>query len=1190
MKLKIYLFILNFLILCLDLQGQCCVRYNEIDTTVTLINTYYPVKSNIRKSPGDTIIQLLAVPPVDPFGQGYGTIPITAGDLILVVQMQGADIDYSNSSLYGSNNSISGPDNLGGTGYVDLKLVGNYEFVIAKNDVPLTGGDLHICGLTKYYDNVPSSNSSGQSVFQVIRVPRYRDVKLYSNLITAAWNGSAGGVFAMKVDSTIDFNNKRVIASGKGFRGGYQPVRASGTPGVVDHVSNNYLKGSVKGEGIAGTPRFVFDGFNEVDYGSSWKGYPGGDFSRGAPGNAGGGGNIHNAGGGGGGNAGFGGVGGNSVYSNYIAGGRPGSKVALSSDKVFMGGGGGGGDANNALSGVKGGTGGGIILIYAAKTVGIATLESNGTGGQPGNLGGAPDGSGGGGAGGTIVLFCADSTRSLITVSAKGGAGGNSLDGGNIPHGPGGGGGGGYILHNLKISDTLFIADVSKGNNGISPKASSNCKCVSGYGATSGTDGIVKKVDSTFLPKGFFSRPSFRPIAKFTTRNKCLNDSIFFSNKTVVPNSDSTMIDFVSWNFGDSSVNNNSKNPVHKYRKAGSYKVVLIVHAKNGCWDTSTQQLIIYPIPIFAVHVDDSIKCGINKFEFTLDTLYFGVAKLHYWDFGDGSLDSGLKTSHTYLQPDQYIVKILVISQNGCKDSASLNVSYFDRPNSKFSSDKNTSCLNGNLFTFNNESNIKNGSFKSYWTINNNVDSTKNLNYRFKDSGTFKITLFVESNNYCKDTSFKLIRINRNPKSSMDLLLLDSCLRSHELSVMSTVISYNGKYSSYFRLSDSSNYSNVSKMVHRFKKAGTYGISLFVSDDSGCVDSIEKAVRIYDNPTAKIEIDRQSQCLKNNKFEFRSKSVFTQKPKQNYWQVSKTGNLDSGSNFIFVAKDTGKWDVCLICVDEFSCKDTIENFAMVYPQSKVDFVNDSVCYGKDMEFISNSSINSGYITNYSWNFGDGAFGQGKTTFHRYKKPGNYVVYLVTTSNQGCIDTLRKENVACVYPLPTANFEIKKLLDSLNYSYYKLINLTKHNRDLKFQWQFNQTGISDLTNPIIVITDTGIFNVKLSIEDRFGCSDEIVKSFKNYPSNRYFLPSAFTPGGDGKNDVYKIEGLVYVKEFEMQIFSRWGELLFQSNDFKKGWDGYYNNVIVPDGVYIVLVNYLGLDGKWNYLKQTITLLR
>ena len=87
----------------------------------------------------------MAVPPVDPFGQGYGTIPITAGDLILVVQMQGAEIDYSNSSLYGSNNSISGPDNLGGTGYVDLKLVGNYEFVIAKNDVPLTGGDLHIC-------------------------------------------------------------------------------------------------------------------------------------------------------------------------------------------------------------------------------------------------------------------------------------------------------------------------------------------------------------------------------------------------------------------------------------------------------------------------------------------------------------------------------------------------------------------------------------------------------------------------------------------------------------------------------------------------------------------------------------------------------------------------------------------------------------------------------------------------------------------------------------------------------------------------------------------------------------------------------------------------------------------------------------------------------------------------------------
>ena len=89
-------------------------------------------------------------------------------------------------------------------------------------------------------------------------------------------------------------------------------MRPSGAS-VSDYSTTNNNLSSGKGEGICGTPRFLWNGANQVDYGVNWVGYPGGNYGRGAPGNAGGGGNVHNAGGGGGAGYGSGGVGGNSA-------------------------------------------------------------------------------------------------------------------------------------------------------------------------------------------------------------------------------------------------------------------------------------------------------------------------------------------------------------------------------------------------------------------------------------------------------------------------------------------------------------------------------------------------------------------------------------------------------------------------------------------------------------------------------------------------------------------------------------------------------------------------------------------------------------------------------------------------------------------------------------------------------------
>lgn len=90
-------------------------------------------------------------------------------------------------------------------------------------------------------------------------------------------------------------------------------------------------------------------------------------------------------------------------------------------------------------------------------------------------------------------------------------------------------------------------------------------------------------------------------------------------------------------------------------------------------------------------------------------------------------------------------------------------------------------------------------------------------------------------------------------------------------------------------------------------------------------------------------------------------------------------------------------------------------------------------------------------------------------------------------------------------------------------------------------------------------------------------------------SRIFVPNAFTPNGDQLNDSFHLKGM-YIFEYEIQIFSRWGELLFESDNFRNSWDGTYKGEAAQQDVYIYIVNAIGTDRKRYHLKGNITLLR
>lgn len=497
--------------------GARTVSVDHIQITVdytppsaTVINTYYPGTANVAVSA--TSITL---------GAAIGAAtPIAAGDLLLIMQMQDATVNANNNDGYGDGTT----GDLVGSGATSIGKSGSFEYAVAANAVPIGGGTLNLtCGTANAYTNAAYvAGTSGQKKFQVIRVPVYANYTL--GAITAqAWNGSAGGVLAFDVTGTLTLNSATVGVDGLGFRGGATATLTGGAGTYTDYrtLATNNANGS-KGEGIAGTPRYVFTAPGTLTD-TGVEGYPNGSRARGAPANAGGGAtdrnpaaNDQNPGGGGGGNAGTGGIGGiawcptppfttTAPYygCGYAAlavaginpggstGGFGGAAVAgLGATRLTLGGGGGGGTANNvtgsgacaAVNGLcsSGAAGGGIVMIRAGAMTGSATFNARGNNGDStvGN-----DGSGGGGAGGA-VLISSPSGMGGVTINVSGGTGGSNLIPplSSGPHGPGGGGGGGYAI----TSAATAGCNATGGVNGVTYNTGT---AFGAYGAMPGSAG-----------------------------------------------------------------------------------------------------------------------------------------------------------------------------------------------------------------------------------------------------------------------------------------------------------------------------------------------------------------------------------------------------------------------------------------------------------------------------------------------------------------------------------------------------------------------------------------------------------------------------------------------------------------------------------------------------------------------------
>ena len=225
-------------------------------------------------------------------------------------------------------------------------------------------------------------------------------------------------------------------------------------------------------------------------------------------------------------------------------------------------------------------------------------------------------------------------------------------------------------------------------------------------------------------------------------------------------------------------------------------------------------------------------------------------------------------------------------------------------------------------------------------------------------------------------------------------------------------------------------------------------------------------------------------------------------------------------------------------------------------------IDTSGCVPVTINFTDLSTVNFGMILQWGWKFGDGSFSTIQNPVKTYAIPGSYSVELEVTSSLGCKDDTVIIGFIDVYPFAIADFDFtpaftntRELVIFSNFS----INTSS------FKWYFGDEDSSVLASPTHEYLEEGLYEITLIAMNPFGCNDTIIKTIE-IKDELYFVANSFTPYPEGKNPEWGFVGLKQLDEFELQVFDRWGEVVFETTDPSNTWDGKYENELCPQGVY------------------------
>ena len=670
-----------------------------------------------------------------------------------------------------------------------------------------------------------------------------------------------------------------------------------------------------------------------------------------------------------------------------------------------------------------------------------------------------------------------------------------------------------------------------------------------------------------------------KPIAAFAT-----NALIYCLGDTVRVNNTSLNASNYQWFWGDGQAGT-GLNPTHVYTVGGVYTIRLRADKTNSsglvCFDTVIRNITVLVRP------NASIQSNINTVNcapFTFIASAPGITNEQVqWIVTDTTVNpsviifNGIAAQYTFNQPGTFTVKMIAENILGCKDSSFQTFNVRGTPTAGFTPLNLTICKTDTTILHINTSTANdNGPVTYRWLVDGSqVSVNGNFTYRYFVSNanslprTFNTSLIVTNTVGCSDTAHGNLQMSPTAKANFSMANPGDCIP-----FIATLIDNSTNASNYRWYLNDVLVSNAPTPVITITSASTpYKITLIASNQYSCrPDTFVVNFTARRMPVASFRVSDTLGCTGVLNVATTNRSSFTNFYTWDWGDGSATSSFVSPTHLYNTG---GRYLINLVASDGV-CRDTANQLVRVSTKPIVDFAasNTLTCDTARIQFTNLTQNASSYV----WSFSDGTQSTAVDPLKNFAPSlSPYTVKLVADDGLGCKDSSIKANLITAKVPPEADFYISPtpVITVPNYT-FSFNNLTINSNLYKYQWNLGD-GTSGNTRDIMSYkyADTGNYPIRLIVLDTStNCSDTIVRIARidGFPG-WLFVPNAICPNciqSNVREFLPKGKGL---KDYQLQVFTTWGELIFQTTDIDatgaptKAWDGRFKGVPVSQDVYV-----------------------
>lgn len=666
------------------------------------------------------------------------------------------------------------------------------------------------------------------------------------------------------------------------------------------------------------------------------------------------------------------------------------------------------------------------------------------------------------------------------------------------------------------------------------------------------------------------------------------------------------------WIMGDGTTNNTAGHLTHTFTQSWqaepeAFNNTLQVINTFGCEHSAEHIVTVYP----DIKADFTANLeGCHPLEVFFENQSLGAID-HRWDFQNGNLSNTENPVHTFFNPssvtvEEYPIQLLTTSQWGCKDSTEHTVTVFPIPDIDFSMENTKGC--SPLTTI--FQNLSTGANNLQWTIGNIQEQNQDNNFSKTHTNTTETadSILITLNGYndwqCQafttdyvvvypevTASFRTTEEEYSGCNPLELHFVNESLLSEswiwDFDDGTLAQTENPQHTFYSQSADNTDYIVNLQAISRY----------------GCEDVAQKSVRVFPAPVADFDASPHVQ-------NYPERTVYlTNYSSEGEWEFHwdmgdghqfSTHNRNSFShNFPWTSGQYASRDFTIaLRASSAHCQHEInQKVSIIAPFPIVGFSPSAQgCPPLEIQFFNETQ----YGTHFLWDFDDGTTSEDENPTHTFHHPGEYKVKLRITGEGGIDSTYQ---TITVFDPPVADFRVENPEVELPYGWAQFINLSAN--ATSFLWEFSDGSTSTEPAPRHYFETEGVFDATLTVTNDTDpqCYDNISKTAvvtTRDMSCRIVFPNAFKPLPDGPSGGYysindpsnHIFHPLYdgVEEYKMEIFNRWGELMFVSDDISIGWDGYYRGALSPVGVYVYKVFARCATGKTYEITGDVTLLR